>query len=184
MKSLKDQILELRVAGKSYREIEKLLNCSKSTISYYCDPNGKDKTITRKRKMIKANPLIQKVSSFKLTKNRLKCKAEKFQLRDNTQDNRMGNYDSDKIMFNWGDVIQLIIERPTCYLTGDPLNLDDANQISLDHIVPVSKGGTNELSNLGVCTRIANMSKTDMSLIEYIEHCKKVLINFGYTVSN
>ena len=33
---MKEQILNLRKEGKSYNEIKKILNCSKSTISYYC----------------------------------------------------------------------------------------------------------------------------------------------------
>ena len=33
---MKEEILKLRKEGKSYRQIEKLLKCSKSTISYHC----------------------------------------------------------------------------------------------------------------------------------------------------
>lgn len=45
----------------------------------------------------------------------------------------------------------------TCYLTGTPINIltDD---YQLDHIVPVSKGGTNELSNMAItCVEINQM---------------------------
>lgn len=35
-KGLKDRILKLRVEGKTYNEIKKLLSCTKSVISYYC----------------------------------------------------------------------------------------------------------------------------------------------------
>ena len=33
---MKDKIIKLRKEGKSYREIQKQLRCSKSTISYHC----------------------------------------------------------------------------------------------------------------------------------------------------
>jgi transposase len=39
-KNLKLKILELRQKGKSYREIEKLLNCSRRTINYHCDKHN------------------------------------------------------------------------------------------------------------------------------------------------
>lgn len=41
-----------------------------------------------------------------------------------------------------------------------------------DHIVPVSKGGTNELSNLGVTIPSANYSKHDLTIEEYLSLCK------------
>ena len=37
--SLKEEILKLRREGKNYNEIVKILNCSKSTISYHCNNN-------------------------------------------------------------------------------------------------------------------------------------------------
>lgn len=37
---LKEEILKLRLDGRSYREIEKLLNCSRSMISIYCNKYG------------------------------------------------------------------------------------------------------------------------------------------------
>ena len=40
---MKDQILLLRAEGKSYREIEKLLGCSKGTISFHCGDGQKQK---------------------------------------------------------------------------------------------------------------------------------------------
>lgn len=38
-RNLKPQILTLRNQGKSYREIQKELNCSKGTINYHCKEN-------------------------------------------------------------------------------------------------------------------------------------------------
>ncbi len=40
---MKEQILKLISEGKSYREIQKILKCSRSLISYYVNPEGKIK---------------------------------------------------------------------------------------------------------------------------------------------
>lgn len=37
---LKEKIISLRNEGKSFREIGKILNCSKATISYHCRRNN------------------------------------------------------------------------------------------------------------------------------------------------
>ncbi len=58
----------------------------------------------------------------------------------------------------------------------------ETDSYDLDHIIPVSKGGTNELSNLGVAIPMANRSKSDLTVDEYLELCKKVLEYHGYTV--
>ena len=39
---MKEKILRLRSEGKTYSEIQKELNCAKSTISYHCSVNGKE----------------------------------------------------------------------------------------------------------------------------------------------
>ena len=44
---VKAKILKLHQEGKSYRDIEKILKCSRSLISYYVSPTTKDKTIRR-----------------------------------------------------------------------------------------------------------------------------------------
>lgn len=47
---MKDKILSLRGEGKSYREIQKMLGCSRGLISYYVNPEGKTKTLNRQNK--------------------------------------------------------------------------------------------------------------------------------------
>src|SRR5438046_7331808 len=44
---MKEKILELRKSGKSYREIEKILSCSRSTIAYHCSEGYKKKNVHR-----------------------------------------------------------------------------------------------------------------------------------------
>ena len=45
---MKDDILKLRSEGKSYRQIQKILGCSLSTIAYHCSPGEKEKNNKRR----------------------------------------------------------------------------------------------------------------------------------------
>ena len=47
---MKQQILKLHSEGKTYNEIRKILKCSKSTISYYCNPTTKLKSQKNRNK--------------------------------------------------------------------------------------------------------------------------------------
>lgn len=44
---MKEDILKLREEGKSYREISRLLGCSKGSVSYYCGKGQKEKARLR-----------------------------------------------------------------------------------------------------------------------------------------
>lgn len=176
---LRDKIFKLRSAGKSYRQIEQLLGCSKSTIAYHCSSVQKEKTKTRKKNRKNTNAMAKKVDNFKSRK--MKNKVEKFACRSiDKKENK--NYKASKLTFTWQEVLTKFEENPVCYLTGDKLDLSKPSQLSLDHKIPVSKGGNNTLCNLGFTSHQANQSKSDMTVEEYLELCKKVLKNFGYVV--
>ena len=53
-----------------------------------------------------------------------------------------------------------------CYYCPNPLN---ENNITIDHLKPVSKGGTNHLNNLVPACRSCNFSKQDMNSGEFKE---------------
>lgn len=55
---------------------------------------------------------------------------------------------------------------------------DNTHKI-LDHIIPVSKGGTSDTSNINICCRKCNASKTDMDLDEWILQCERVCAHVG-----
>lgn len=77
------------------------------------------------------------------------------------------------------------LEDPThvkCYLTGRNIDLTK-DDYQLDHKIPVSQGGSNSIDNLGIACPQANLSKSDMTVDEYLSLCKEVLENFGYTVT-
>jgi len=79
MKYNREQILQLREEGKSYKEIAGILGCTKSIISYYCS-NGKEKRYTKTKEY---REKLKKIESShtccvcgKLTKNLMCCSKE------------------------------------------------------------------------------------------------------------
>lgn len=79
------------------------------------------------------------------------------------------------------DIINKFGVKTKCYLTGTPIDLEK-DDYCFDHIVPVSKGGTNDLINLGITIPKANYSKSDLTVEEYLDLCKQVLEYNGYKV--
>ena len=67
--TLKEQILELRSQGLSYRQIAIQIPCSKGTICYYLADGQKDKTSVRQRKnRAKQHSYVKKIESFSNSK--------------------------------------------------------------------------------------------------------------------
>ena len=152
---MKEEILRLRKEGHSYNYICSKLQCSKSTIAYHCNDEYRESAqIRHKDNKIKGDPLWSR--SYKWNRRSVNVK----QIRE---------FIEDKF-------------KSKCYLSGREVNLDSASSFHFDHIVPKSKGGTNELDNLGVCTPEVNAAKGDLSVEEFIELCKDVLNHNGYTV--
>lgn len=73
-KNLKLKILELRTQGKSYREIEKQLNCVRSTIHYHC--NKHNVTDNGKKRYAISDDIKQAISDF--CKHNSTSKAQKY----------------------------------------------------------------------------------------------------------
>lgn len=165
--TLKEQILALRENGFSYNQIEKELNCSKGTISYYLGQNQKEKANERRRKRHAKDTLIKKTDTFKNDKKGLNNKFTHFKSKGNGQYN-----------FTYLDVKNLVGSNPICYLTGDQIDLSDPSSYHFDHIIPVSRGGDNSLANLGIASREANLAKNNMTIPELIELCYKIIEHF------
>lgn len=71
------------------------------------------------------------------------------------------------------EVLRKFGMQTNCYLTGTLIDLEH-DEYHFDHIVPVGKGGTNSIDNLGVASVRANMAKGMMDLNEFIELCRLV----------
>ena len=54
----------------------------------------------------------------------------------------------------------------TCILCNNPINFGED---SLEHKMPISRGGTNEYSNLGIAHKLCNISKNYKTIEEYIK---------------
>jgi DNA-binding CsgD family transcriptional regulator len=52
-RNIKEQILRLRMEGKSYREIEKELNCSRGNVWFHCNKHGLTDTGKKKHALDK-----------------------------------------------------------------------------------------------------------------------------------
>lgn len=191
MSELSDKIWKLRSLGKTYNEIAKELKCDKSTISYYCNPNGKSKKkeYVKERYDPAIRSLSKRLTGFKSRKikirKRFKNKDYKSSFRTRVSNfvNNWKRYNmKDAKTFGYKDVLNHIGGWETkCYLTGRNIDLRK-DEYELDHVVPIVKGGSCSLDNLKVACKDANQSKHDMLLEDYIQLCKEVLENFGYTV--
>lgn len=169
---MKESILKLRSEGKSFREISKILGCSKSLISYHCSAGQAEKSKLRVKKLRGDNPVLKKIDNYKARKK----------LSDGCNDfNRRGNQ-SDK--FSSKDVLEKFGDSPKCYLTGRPIDWNDNESYAFDHREPVSKGGSNSLDNLELAHPQANQAKDCMTVEEFLALCKEVLLHHGYDVTN
>lgn len=161
---LKEKINQLKKEGYSHREISNILGCSKSTVSYHSSDIQKQKTRQRLDKQKNLNPWIYKTERY----------IKEYQDKKITY-NKRGDFNRKKLK----DYLSSIDK---CYLTGRPIDINDFSTYEFDHIIPRSLGGESSFDNLGVSTPEANRAKSNLKLEEFIDLCKDVLINFGYTV--
>ena len=178
-KKQKNSILKLRSEGKTYSQISKALGCSTSLISYHCGDGSEKRRAKANNK--KRSPLCRKVSSFKCRctrrnykniSSKLKTFKRKSQLSGNHTNTVVNNITKN---YSCKDVINKIGDSPLCYLTGEKIHLDKPETYNLDHIIPSSRGGTNDLDNLQICLKEANYAKGELLLEELYDLCEKIL---------
>lgn len=168
---MKEKIIELREKGYSYSQIVEELGCSKSTVSYHLNEDTKKKVTKRTKERI-SRKLEKKVDKFKA---RLRSSIKEFQR------NRKTKVKDDSANFGYKDVINKFGENTECYLTGRKINLLN-DDFHFDHIIPVSKGGLNDLNNLEITCPEANMAKSSLLKEELISLCKEILEHNGFSV--
>lgn len=167
---MKKEIIKLRSEGKTYNEIKKILGCSKGLISYHCGDGQKQKTIMRNRKNRKTikNKILKKIDDF---------------FRDNVHGFKRGKSKNRTTgRFHYSSAYKKIYENPVCYLSGRAIDFENTRSYHLDHIIPVSKGGKNDLKNMGLSRKEANRAKSDLLVNEFIELCIDVCRHNGYDV--
>lgn len=162
---LQQEILRLRKEGKTYNEIQKILNCSKGTIAYNCSGEQKAKAKKRAKKhSAKKGVIYRKLQAF--------CYGY----------GRREKYQTNVKLFNIEEAIKHIGDKPSCYLTGDLIDLNDVKAYSFDHIVPLCKGGKSTIENMGLTTKDANQAKGGLTKEEFLALCVKVLQHNSYRV--
>ena len=192
-RKLKEKILELRNLGKSYGEIEQELNCSRGLISYHCGEGQKEKNKVRKinYKLKITSKIARKIEFFSINNNngkafnknlsslkaKLKWKIEGFSMSSGKSKIYV------KPSFTADQLLDKIGGDPKCYLTGVKIDLENTKSWHLDHMTPRSKGGNNDIENANICTKEANLAKSDLSLEDFINLCKSVLEHNGYDVN-
>lgn len=177
----KDKILKLRSQGFSFKKIADTIGCSTSTVSYHCGDGSEKRRVKEQNKNRK--PICKKVSAFKLRCSKSNHDAIRKKLK--TFKRKIPGYRYNKshaivnnISKNYTckDVLKKIGDNPICYLTGQPIDINKPETYHLDHIIPTSKGGTNDLSNLGICLKEANLAKGELSIKELHNLCEKILL--------
>lgn len=186
---LGQKIIDLRKQGFSYTEIAKKLNCSKSTVSYHCRQSSRDKTKERGIKNKALCPwkykLMEKVSNFRnrIYDHEQYHKCDDWNKKFRTAVSYFKHRGTQMETYTYNEALKYLGgTQLKCYLTGTPINiLEDDYQ--LDHILPVSKGGTNKLSNMAISCVAANQMKGGLTNEELFDWCKKILEYNGYTVT-
>ena len=142
-------MIELRSLGKTYIEIASTLSCSEWTVKHQLIPNRKKNQQRYFRKKGTDDPLF--------------LKRKRFLIKGTV------------IPFSLGELKSKIGKEPRCYLTGEPIDLMKPETYSLDHIIPISRGGKSSLDNIGLCKSDVNQAKYDMTPTEFISLCKRVI---------
>ncbi len=66
------------------------------------------------------------------------------------------------------DVIDRFGENPICYLSGEELDYNDKDSYRLDHVIPVARGGSNGIENMGILSHKMNVRKNATLLIDLL----------------
>ncbi len=156
-------VKKLRAEGYKYREIAPKIGLkSKSMVGYYLKPEQKDKVLKR-TKQYREDPFYRRTTRPWTWNSR----EAKHLLKEN------GN--------NKCEAIRSLRKKQNEKdpYTGEPL-LSDLD-VHLDHRIPLSKGGTNDITNCDILNPMTNLCKQDSTPEEFREFCTKVHKNYKKT---
>lgn len=159
-------ILKLRSKGYTYGQIVEELGCAIATVGYYCGKDQKKKSYDRSKKN-KRTPIAKKVHGFFNDYSKFRSPSR-----------QAGCVKKD----SYEEEIKFLQDNPYCYLTGEKIDLTKTETYSLDHKIPISRGGKRHIDNMGLTTRMVNQAKNAMLPEEFMDLCKKVLEYNGYMV--
>lgn len=146
-----EEVQHLKLKGMKRSEIAKELGCSPYLVAYHLRKNSGSSVLLNKLSTFKSANVDRK------NRSRVKTSGETFGVAQ----------------------IYNKFPEPTCYLTGDSIDLKDGSSYTLDHVIPVSRGGTNSLDNLQLASVLANQMKWNMTLDELLDMCEKILKHNG-----
>ena len=168
-RDLGPKIKKLYEQGNSYNKIVEILGCSKGTVGYHLTPNEKQRAKKRLVNMRK-DPLYRRSMQWDGFES-LKKSSNIFRARRGS--------------VNRAELLHEYIKEKfdnKCYISGRDLP-DDFREIELDHIHPESRGGSNDITNMGPTLRQSNAMKSDMTMEELLELCTDTLEYHGYEVT-
>jgi len=187
MTPLNKKIIALRQKQYSFSQIAKLLNCSKSTVSYAL----RKKTRLKVRKKTYDLPKCERLHRKKVYRfqNPRPIANNNKAWYLNQSPRQISKSISGKastfqrpMTFNYKDVQAKFGDHFPCALTGRPIDFNKPNTYEYDHILPVSRGGENTIDNLQIVCPEANRAKGMMTDQEFIDLCKEVVIHAGHRI--
>jgi len=66
---------------------------------------------------------------------------------------------------------QNLIQNTSCYYCQKPL---EKKNVTMDHVVPISRGGKSTKGNIVPCCKICNSKKKDMTIFEWDDYLVKI----------
>lgn len=104
----------------------------------------------RKQQVKKENPILYKARNLR---SRLLARSKDPGIKQTTP--------TAKELEQW-----LTKKQYICYYSGEELTIDS---LTVDHKIPLNRGGTNEINNLCICSNHMNTAKGTMTSEEFIE---------------
>jgi 5-methylcytosine-specific restriction endonuclease McrA len=87
---------------------------------------------------------------------------------------KRASYDHFRTMKYWQQLANIfLIQRGRCAISGRPLLIGD--NVSLDHRIPLSRGGRAELANVWWVATLINVMKNDRFLHEFLAIYRQIL---------